>query len=484
MSFKKLIFIVTVGASMFLYQSCDKVKDFGNINQNPNSTTSPITSALLTNVLASIGNNLVFDQGGLSTVSGLYAQLFSETQYTEASRYAKPTFNFDGYYSGPLYDLQNIINYNTDAATAGTAAAYGSNKNQIAVARILKAYYFFFLTSTFGDIPYSLALQGAGNIAYDKQETIIPSLIKELKEAVDQFDAGASFKGDILFNGNNAKWKKFANSIRLLIALQIAKKDPGTGKTEFNAALTHSAGIIATNADNATLVYPGGVYNHPLYQLYNITQRFDYAVSKTVTDFLTSNSDPRINALASSNIGFPYGLTRDAAVAFANANTNYAKVLAPQYRQSTSPIVIMGAANITLARAEAAFRGWTSESMNALYSLGIQQSMDQWSVYNAGTFPGYIAQPSIALTAGSELQKIATQEWIAWFPNGWQAFNVWRRTGFPVLAPAPGTTAIPRRIPYGPTEYNLNLPNVTEAASKYNLGGIADSQFGRVWFDQ
>ena len=483
MNFKKLIFITLTTAGIFL-QSCDKIKDFGNINQNPNATTSPVTSALLTNVLAGIGSNLVWDQGGLSTVSGLYAQLFSETQYTEASRYAKPTFNFDGYYSGPLYDLQNIINYNSDPATAGNAVTYGSNKNQIAIARILKAYYFFFLTSTYGDIPYSLALQGIGTVAYDKQETILPALIKELKEAVDQFDAGASFKGDILFNGDNAKWKKFANSVRLLIALQMAKKDPATAKTEFNAALAHSAGIIATNADNATLSYPGGVYNHPLYQYYNITQRFDYAVSKTVTDFLTSNSDPRINALASSNVGFPYGLTRDAAVAFANGNSNYAKILAPQYRQSNSPIVIIGASNITLARAEAAFRGWTSESITTLYATGIQQSMEQWNVYSAANFATYISQPSIAITAGTELQKIATQEWIAWFPNGWQAFNVWRRTGFPVLTPAPGLTDIPRRFPYGPTEYNLNVTNVTAAGTRYTVSGVADSQFGRVWFDQ
>jgi hypothetical protein len=95
-----------------------------------------------------------------------------------------------------------------------------------------------------------------------------------------------------------------------------------------------------------------------------------------------------------------------------------------------------------------------------------------------------MAQPSVALTAGTEMQKLGTQQWIAWYPNGWQAFNVYRRTGYPVLTPAPGTTTgIPRRFPYGPNEYNLNPANVQAAAALYTVGGVPDSQNGKVWFD-
>lgn len=486
MKLKNILSAALITSSLVLYQSCNKIEDFGNMNQNPNATTAPVTAALLTNSLAGIGNNLAWDQGGLSTVAGLYAQYFSETQYTEASRYAKPTFNFDGYYTGVLYDLQNIINYNSDPATAGKALGNGSNNNQIAIARILKAYYFFFLTSMYGDIPYSQALKGNGNTAYDPQQAIFTDLIKELKQAVDQFDNGAAIKGDIMFNGNTALWKKFANSARLLIALQMAKKDAATGKTEFNAALTHSAGVISSNAENVVIAYPGGVYNHPGYQYYNITQRADYAESKTMVDSLTSKSDPRINAYGSSTVGFPYGLTRDNAVTFANANTNYARVLAAGYRQATSSVVIIGAANIYLARAEAVERGWTTEDKASMYATGVQMSWQQWSVYNAATFATYMGNAGIALggATGTDMQKIATQEWLAWYPIGWQGYNVWRRTGFPLLTPAPGTTTgIPRRFPYGPNEYNYNPVNVAAAAALYSVGGVSDSQWGRIWFD-
>ena len=496
MNLRKIIFGALLTTSLVVYQSCNKIEDFGNMNQNPNATTEPNTAALLTNVLAGVGSNLVWDRGGISTVAGLYVQYFTETQYTDASRYANPNFDFDGYYTGALYDLQNIINYNSDAGTAGKAAASGSNANQIAIARILKAYYFFFLTSNYGDIPFSAALKGEGNNVYDPQQTILVGLIKELKEAVDQFDNGSTVKGDIMFSGNTDLWKRFANSARLLIALQMAKKDPATGKTEFLAALSHPAGLITSNGENTAITYPGGVFNHPGYQYYEITQRDDYAIAKTLMDQLNTTGDPRVNAYGSSpvdpvtgtvvhGIGFPYGLTRDNAVAYANANTKFSRVFDQlDYRNADGTVVIIGAANITLARAEAAQRGWTAENVATLYISGIQQSWQQWGQYNAGTFATYVAQASIALTAGTELQKIATQEWIAWFPNGWQGYNVWRRTGFPVLTPAPGTTTgIPRRFPYGPNEYNLNPTNVQAAATLYSVGGVDDSQYAHVWFD-
>src|SRR5690242_15365096 len=127
---KKIVFGLGIAFSLIAIQSCDKIKDFKDVNNNPNATTTPIPSALLTNVEANMGANLVFDAGGINTGAGLYAQYYSETQYTEVSRYNKPTYNYDTYFAGPIEDLQTIIDYNSDPATAATAANYGSNKNQ------------------------------------------------------------------------------------------------------------------------------------------------------------------------------------------------------------------------------------------------------------------------------------------------------------------------------------------------------------------
>jgi hypothetical protein len=354
----------------------------------------------------------------------------------------------------------------------------------------VKAYYFWTITDSYGDIPYFDALKGDGNLKYDKQSDIYPALIKELKEAVDQFDAGPGFKGDILYgnssNGyvsDNAKWKKFANSMRLIMALRMSKVNATLAQTEFAAALAHPAGLIQSNSENAALKAPGGVFNHPLYQYYAITQRDDYAVSKTLMDYL-AKSDERINAYGTSNVGFPYGLTRADAVAFTAtpSGANYARLLAASQRNATTPIVIIGAANVYLARAEGAQRGWSAESVSGMYTLGVQRSWEQWGQSTA-TLATYLAQADFNI-AVSPLQKIQLQEWIAWYPNGTQGWAEWRRTGVPPLVPAPGAgLPIIRRIPYGPNDYNFNLANATEAGARYTISGQTDSQNGKVWWD-
>ncbi|HET6767944.1 MAG TPA: SusD/RagB family nutrient-binding outer membrane lipoprotein [Chitinophagaceae bacterium] len=483
MNYRKIIFATSIAVGLLTVQSCTKLEDFGNTNNNPNATTSPVTSALLTNALSQIGNTVWGN--GITVSGGLFAQFFSETQYTEASRYTKPVFNADAYYAGPMYDLQNIINYNSDPATSEIAAANGSNANQIAVARIVKAYYFWILTDTYGDIPYFEALKGEGNLTYDKQSEIYPALLKELKEAADQFDGGAAVKGDILYGGDNTQWKKFANSMRVLMALRLSKINATLGKAEFAAALSHSAGVIESNSDNANLVAPGGVFNHPLYQYYAITQRDDYAVSATLYDFLNANGDGRAAAFGSSTIGFPYGLTRDNAVAFATSNPNYARLLHPSRRTATSPISVLSAAHVYLARAEAAQLTWTAENVASMYTTGIRRSWEEWGVYSDAAFNAYLAKPAVDLAGGSPLTKIQLQQWIAFFPNGTQGWANWRRTGVPALTPAPGAgLPIIRRIPYGPNDYNFNLANVTVAAAQYTVGGEPDSQDAKVWWDQ
>src|SRR6185295_16770737 len=183
MNLNKIISGVGIAALIMAMPSCNKIKDFKDTNIDPNLTTSPIPSALLSNVQSNLGANLVFDAGGINTGSGLYAQYYSETQYTEVSRYNKPNYNYDAYYAGPIEDLQNIISYNSDPATAGTATAFGSNNNQIAIARILKAHYIKFLTDAVGHLPYFDALKGNTGVIsakYDGQQAIYADLIKEL----------------------------------------------------------------------------------------------------------------------------------------------------------------------------------------------------------------------------------------------------------------------------------------------------------------
>jgi hypothetical protein len=497
MNFKKYSLSIAAGVLLVLtsVSSCKKIDQFGATNTNPGVTTTPVTSALLTNVLSNMAN-FTWDAGSVTTVAGLYCQYFSETQYTDVSIYNKQTPGWDAYYAAPntntfsqsgyLYNLQTIINYNSNPKTATIAATYGSNANQIAVARILKAYIFSILTDMYGDIPYSKALKGDnGVVTYDKQQDIYKDLFNELTEAVAQFDGGATIQGDILFGGDVSKWTKFANSVHLLLALHLSKIDAATGKAEFTKAL--NGGVIG-EGESITLAFPGGNYLSPIYNYYDVTKRFDYAVSKTMTDWLASNTDPRgaANVFGTSTIGFPYGLSRGDAVAFANANTKYAQLMAGAASSTaTDPFPVLLSSEIFLARAEAAQLNWTTENVATMYGTGIKESFKYWKVYSDSAYNAYLLEPNIDLSGGSPLQKICTQEWAAHYPAGVRGWIDWRRTGYPVLSPAPAgvSTDIPRRYGYGPNEYSYNPANTTAAGAQYSASDGADSQHGRIWWD-
>jgi len=453
---------------------CKKgIGDFGDMNVNPNATPIPVTSALLTNVLAGIGGTAT------SVTPGLYCQYFSQSQYTDESRYTPPQADFDGYYYGALNDLENIINVNSDAKYKDLAAINGSNANQIATARILKTYFYWLVTDYWGDVPYSQALKGTSQVAYDKQSSIYPALIAELKAAVAQFDGGATVKGDIIYSGNITKWKKFANSLRMMMALRLTKVDAATGKSEFAAALATGA-IIDASADNFTVNYPGGAFLNPWYSTY--LTRKDQGVASFVTDMQKANSDPRAAVFGSSTVGIPYGLTRDLATSFINANPSWAYVLSAAKRAANSPVIVLSSANLKFARAEAAKWGWTSEDAAALYAAGIKENMTDWGVFNQAAYDAYMAK--VALNGTDDVKLINTEAYLAFYPNGFQGWSNWRRSGFPVLTPTPyaanTSKQIPRRYMYGTREFSTNVDNVKAAAASYN----DNSPDARVWWDK
>lgn len=470
-----LAFLITAAVS------CVKYKDFGETNVNPGGVTEPIFGALLANVQAG-----TIGAYGSTTMTrpGAYAQYFSETQYPSASLYDIPQIEFNTIYSGSLYDLQNIILKNP-------------SNNMTQVARILKSYIFWTMTDRWGDIPYSQALKGDSirTPVYDKQQDIYTGLLAELKGAVASFDASSLITGDISnYGGSVAKWKKLGNSLRLLISLQMSKKYPsgsGLAATEFKAALADAGGVIADNADNYQLDYPGGNLSSPWYNLYN--GRKDWGESKTMTDLISSLGDKRQTAFAAdvngdaTTIGVPYGLNRDKMVAWTDANPKWAYVLNDDLRKQEGSVVVIPAATIFLARAEAADRGWTTENAWTMLQNGVNQSHAQWGI--AAPAASYFTQSSVAFSGAAgtaaNIKQIALQRYLAGYPNGLEGWNLWRRTGFPVLTPAPDATnsgaGIPRRYTYGISEYTTNGANVKAAAAALSGGDKMDS---KIWWDQ
>ncbi|HEY0743156.1 MAG TPA: SusD/RagB family nutrient-binding outer membrane lipoprotein [Chryseosolibacter sp.] len=470
--------------------------DFGDVDKSPDASETPLTSALLTNGLAALGGA---SAGGGSFSAGLYAQYFSETQYTDASLYADQDLNWSGELAGSLMDFQNIININSDPATAANAALAGSNANQIAIARIMKAYRFSILTDRYGDMPYFEALTGNSTPAFDSQQDIYNDIFKELDEAVSQFDSGPAAKGDILYGGDNTKWQKFANSFRLILALRVSDVNPTLGSQQFNDALNSPGGVFTSNDDNAILEFPGPPFNNPWFAI-----GADQGISETVANFVNANQDARRavfgNPLSNGTLlGVPYGLTREQAIAWTAGHPGWSLILNDDYRQQTSTQFILTYADVLLARAEAALLGWagTPADVDALYNQAIEQSWMQWGVYDVSAYNAYITDADIQITdatpnfvadaPGAPLTtkeaRVATQRWLTFYPNGAQGWSEWRRTGFPVLTPTGNAVnpakAIPVRFQYPNVEYTYNAAGVEAAVARMG----SDNDQTRVWWD-
>lgn len=498
---KVLSLLLTGSALLVLGSGCKKLEDFGDTNVNPNVSTYAETYSLIASVESRLGSRTyAHNDAAASTLTGFFCQYFAEPTYPGSSRYTVPQVNGSNYYSSVLYDIQQVIDRNNNPATAVAAASSGSNASQLGIARILKAYIMWTITDCWGDMPYSEALKGLAipNPKYDSQESIYKDLLKEVSEAVDQFDpAGVTVKGDLIYSGNVGKWQRFGNTLRMLMSLRLTKVYPNAGDyaaQQFSAAASHPAGFITSNSDNFQLAYPGNTlnFNNPWYGTGNSA---DLGVAQTFTDALIGFGDTRLSALASNSTGVPYGLNVAAPT-----NITFAKILAPQFKTTTGTFVFVSAASSLLAQAEAIQRGWITGDAKTAYNAGVTASFAQWGVTMPANYlttgpanfdnGAGVASIGGATVAGSSaatptaLARINTQQWIAYYPIAIQGWSNWRRTGYPAIKPTiyPATshTEIPRRLTYGTLDYSLNGAQVALAASA--MGG--DDQDSRMWWDR
>jgi len=467
---------LAVLAAAVVFGGCSK--DFGDTNVSPNGATTPLTSALLTNVEAGLGGV------PQSTNQGFYVQYYSELQYPGNSLYLQTAASWDAFYTGPLEDLQNIINICT--ASPSTVVGDGNPVNQIQIARILKAYEFSIVTDRYGDIPYSKALNADLAVPYDKQQAVYADLFKELASAVSSFQStGAAIKGDIIYGGDITKWKKFANSLRMVLAMRLSKVDPATGKTQFAAALADAGGYISSNADNFTLTYVSTFPN----ALSALSTASFFAISKTIADTLTKYSDPRLTAygqqVGGKVKGMPYGLNTGHAQSFIAANPDYSLAMDASFKTAVAPVVILPAAYVDLIRAQAALDPNYASGENALTLLtkGITDSWAQWGV--SGTIATYLT--NLGVTSTVTLYQAQLQTWLSLYNSTQNAWNEWRRTNVPALTPAPDavnlTKTIPRRFAYPTTEPLVNGTAYAAAVAAFPYGG-ADTHDNRVWWDK
>jgi hypothetical protein len=457
-----------------------------DINVDPNNPPSVSAAALLPEaeqsaVVRAMGSNFNL------TMFGLWAQSFAKIQYIDEDWYelrsTQIDTHWDGFYASSLQDLKKI-------ADIGDSL---SRPNYTAIANILSQWTFQVITDTWGDVPYSEALQGAGNARpkYDAQKDIYYGMLAKLTAASAALKPGGETFGseDEIYSGDVVKWRKFANSLRLRMAMRISNVDPTKARTEALAALAPAAGgVISSNSENAQLHYSGAVpSDNPIYAVFHEGGRYDQVISSTMVDSLQRLNDPRLAVYADPA---PNGCHDGRTYCGYQNGTETAEdfdALSPigaAFKEDPrAPSVMMSYAEVLFLRAEAAALHWTSDDAADLYRQAITASMEQYGI--SGTaISDYLAQPQVAYDG---LRSIYMQKWIALYGNGPEQFASWRRQRangehVPFLTPSPGASVqqVPYRVFYPASEQSTNQENWSAAVAANGGGTLYDKP---LWWD-
>jgi len=414
-----------------------------------------------------------------------FAQYWTGTDKTDESR---NLLSDDGLwaalYVGPLMDLQGIEDYYSRHPEQ-------YNGSMLAASRILKAWIFHVLTDLYTDIPYTQALQVEAYPlpAFDHGEEVYAGLLSSLSDQVNVLGKDTDLiTGDILGNGNKEYWIRFANALRMRIALRMVDVKPAEARRIIEDASKHTLNSVGEdvyfpyNNTSTTNRFPYNEADKPI---------VEFAMTTTLINYLKATADPRLEVYARPDAntaryrGKPYGyadnkplidsLSRPGELIYSAGAKGY----------------IITYAEVAFIKAEAAARGMNmSGSPETLYKEAIRASMQQWNITDDNfVVSAYLME--VPYKAGNWKNVIGTQKWIALYAQGLQAWMERLRLDFkkpdgsalfipPVSGSLdPDVTDVPQRLNYPNATRNSNAANVEVAVQ--HIG--KDSKATKNWWN-
>ncbi len=510
-SFKSGILLMLFSA--FILSGCTKEFEERNIDQTKLTSLSPsdvkglFTSAEYATM--NVGPGVDYQQAQ-NLYADLYAQYFAITQTAFAvDRFSIVQqwlqYQWRSTYVSSMPALATIIK---ETKTPETKALN-------AIARIWKVFVIHRSTDYYGPIPYSKIGIDDVTVPYDSQKDIYYDFFKELSEATADLKSSIAQPGygaqDVVYNGNNSKWLKFGNTLRLRLALRISKVEPAKAKQEAEAAVAD--GVMADIADDG---YLRTTSDRP-HGLGRITAWNEFRMSTTMESLLKGYADPRLSTYFepakkdNQYRGIRNGMT-PAEQTVPENDYNNASNVAERFtpaKMSTEPMTVIRSGEAYLLRAEGAVNGWNmGGTAGELYAKGIEMSMRTNGITDAKIINDYINSSNMPSAPGGyfntpalstipvkfstdpvqQREQIGTQKWLALFPDGHEAWAEVRRSGYPkrynvVHSDNP---EIPegkfiRRIPFLEYDKSRNGPAITEATKL--LGG-PDNGATPLWWDK
>jgi hypothetical protein len=406
------------------------------------------------------------------------------------------------------------------------AAAPKWNEKAAAVADINFAFLASMMVDTYGYIPYKHIFEkditDFKKLKYDSEKEVYLDLFDRLKKAsdalamvysVEQFQL--SPEADNYYGGDYEKWRKFANTLRLRLALRVSVVDPELARKEGESAIAD--GVFTSNMDNLAThsITQENIYFLCSYQWLDAVMTKDLEVGyKTASSdldprcpvlwFKTSPEDALRHGIElEKEPGFPFGEYVGFKVGrIDNINHNPEQVSIIKCGANNEPsgwftmhqeVVWLGYSETCFLMAEASLRGWAGASMSPLdyYKMGVNASMQYLKVPvdKATAYIANLKDIEDGIFQGSDKEKILEaiqkQKWLAVFPNGNEGWAEFRRTGYPRLLNNENNKSATvadglfiKRIRYTVEQHDYNTENIPS-----DIYTSEDRMDVKIWWD-
>lgn len=469
---KNILKYLNVLIVMLLLTSCE---DYLDVNVDPNNPTSATPDLILPVAQKYTANIIHASDGGGRRANTIGNMMMYNWSQSDGFAWYPDEFKYN--VTSSFYSTIFSDSYTSALKQYHLLTELGDRyENYKAIGMIMKAYHFQLLVDFYGDVPYSEALLRKDNATpkYDKAQEIYADLLVQLDGAIALINGAdnsiAPGADDVMFKGNMTTWIKFANTLKLRIAVR------SKNTTAIDAAFANPDGFISADV----IVQPGyskdaGKQN-PFWNLYGADESGTATLTNKATcatdfilNYLSTTQDPRLDFLyekpASGHLGVKQGLL--------DYDTPVVDAFVPEKVSNIGPGLLksasMGACIFTLAesefnKAEAALNKPTLGSAQTFYENGVKAS---FAYLGAGSATSYLAKDfkNVSWTSSTnKLEAIITQKWIA--VNGITAEQSWfdyTRTKFPANLPISAQASTgdrPVRLFYPSSELSANGANV------------------------
>ncbi|MGF1637244.1 MAG: SusD/RagB family nutrient-binding outer membrane lipoprotein [Cyclobacteriaceae bacterium] len=474
---KKIYVII----ALLVLNAC--TNDFDEINTNPNQPERVPANMILTQLimnLATFTAEHAYDRGNFIT------QYTARQNFTDFDRYAwTPDDGVWNTLYGRLRDVNNLI----------VIAHETGNTNYEAIGLIWKSFVFSFLTDVYGEIPYSEAIKGRDGAiyspVYDSQQSIYQGILADLKRASEIINpSGLPIEGDIMYNNDIEKWRRFANSLRLRYLLRISNVE--NVSTEMQQIVSNEP-IFRNLSDQASLTYLESAPNQWFTHTGRIGSFRERRMSQTIETRFETLNDPRVReyfrptgAYVNGDWdkmfnGIPNGLGEAEALDY-DGGSNFQSELAEKYYDlpNDAEALVMTYFELQFILAEAAYRGFITGNVSEYYTNGVRSAVSYYNI-DEERVDQYMAQELVQFNSDNALEQIMLQKWIGSFMIGVEGWNDWRRTGLPEFTPAvsdDNNNRVPVRYLYPQNEQVYNPANRIAAIGRQGSDDINT----RIWW--